>query len=132
MFSFMGDSVLLIKKERPLWQRGLYNGIGGKQEKGETSVQAMVREFEEEAGIKTEACDWRPLINMVQSHEWDVKVFYCYDNNLFNFKNKTDEKCMVCNPDKLPSNIVSNLKWLIPLALDSSIKWDSNFLMVSM
>ena len=35
--------VLLILKNKPQWQKGLYNGIGGKIEEGELPIEAMVR-----------------------------------------------------------------------------------------
>ena len=40
----------VIKKERPVWQAGLLNAIGGHVEKGEYPVEAMQREFLEETG----------------------------------------------------------------------------------
>lgn len=49
--------VLLVLKNRPDWQAGLLNGIGGKIESGETPDQAIVREFYEETGIRTDFTD---------------------------------------------------------------------------
>lgn len=40
--------VLLIRKDRPEWQRGRLNGLGGHVEEGEAPSQAMQREFREE------------------------------------------------------------------------------------
>jgi 8-oxo-dGTP diphosphatase len=54
--------VALIRKENPEWQRGKWNGIGGKVGVGqpgedidpnESAVIAMPREFEEETGVCT-------------------------------------------------------------------------------
>ncbi len=53
------NRVLLIKKERPDWQLGLWNGIGGKIETGEGIRKAMQRKFLEETGIETEVTDWQ-------------------------------------------------------------------------
>jgi hypothetical protein len=36
--------VALIEKNRPAWQRGLLNGIGGKIEGDEMPVETMIRE----------------------------------------------------------------------------------------
>ncbi|MDX8517143.1 NUDIX hydrolase [Mesorhizobium dulcispinae] len=53
-----GKTVLLVKRARAPSQ-GLYAYPGGKVEAGETLVQAVARELEEETGL--EAKDYRPL-----------------------------------------------------------------------
>ena len=45
------EHVVLIEKARPEWQAGKLNGVGGKIEPKETPRRAMVREFQEEAGV---------------------------------------------------------------------------------
>jgi 8-oxo-dGTP diphosphatase len=57
-FNTIGDKVALIRKNKPDWQKGFLNGIGGKIEKDESKRSAMVREFEEECGIKTSTYYW--------------------------------------------------------------------------
>lgn len=57
-FMFCGVHVLLVNKQKPKWQKGLWNGVGGKVEDGETPVFAMPREFLEETGIKTTQDYW--------------------------------------------------------------------------
>lgn len=57
LFSPSMNSVVLIQKNKPEWQAGKLNGVGGKVEAGETPEQAMTREFEEEAGAHVEG--WR-------------------------------------------------------------------------
>lgn len=49
-FDFGYHNVLLIEKNRPPWQAGKLNGIGGKIEEGESPAAAMAREFREETG----------------------------------------------------------------------------------
>lgn len=46
-----GERVLLVKKDRPAWQHGRFNLVGGKIEEGETPEQAALRELKEEAGL---------------------------------------------------------------------------------
>ena len=53
--------VLLILKRRGLGA-GLYNGVGGKVEEGETPLQAAVRECEEEIGVKPVRVKWVGLL----------------------------------------------------------------------
>jgi 8-oxo-dGTP pyrophosphatase MutT (NUDIX family) len=44
--------VLLVLKERPSWQKGRLNLVGGKVEEGETPQQAALRELKEESGFE--------------------------------------------------------------------------------
>ncbi len=44
------NKVWLIRKQKPEWQKGCLNGIGGKIEEGETAMAAMIRELKEESG----------------------------------------------------------------------------------
>ena len=53
LFSADASHLVLIKKINPAWQRGLFNGIGGKVEANEIAVDAMVRECLEETGVLT-------------------------------------------------------------------------------
>lgn len=49
MFSEDSSKVALIRKNRPEWQKGLLNGIGGHCESSDKNNQdTMIREFEEE------------------------------------------------------------------------------------
>ena len=47
---FKDNKVLLGEKKRG-FAKGTLNGIGGKQDPGETNEQAMVRETQEEIGV---------------------------------------------------------------------------------
>ena len=58
MFSHNMNYVLLRLKKKPAWQDGLLNGIGGLVEPGESSLQAMRREFHEETGLMTDLTEW--------------------------------------------------------------------------
>jgi 8-oxo-dGTP pyrophosphatase MutT (NUDIX family) len=46
--------MVVLEKKRPSWQAGKLNCPGGRVNPGETPHQAMVREFFEETGIKTD------------------------------------------------------------------------------
>jgi len=46
-----GDRVLLLEKARPDWIKGLWNGVGGHIERGESPFEAMMREAAEEAAL---------------------------------------------------------------------------------
>ena len=112
------EKVLLIKKERPDWQKGKYNGVGGKIEKKETPKQAMTREALEETDLLIAKKDWIP-VGIKKGKEWSVEIFTTvYPQNLKNAKSMTDEKIYWVNIDQLPEKSISNLAWLIPLCLD--------------
>lgn len=106
-------NVALIRKEKPAWQRGLLNGIGGKIEPGETADVAMRREFYEEAGMDLET--WRPFATLI-GDSWTVHFYYAIGNPN-KTKTMTEEEVVVVNLgdiDNLP--LMTNLAWLIPMA----------------
>lgn len=74
-------AVVLILKDRPDWQKGKYNGIGGKVELSDESLlHAMIREFYEETGVVTETQDWGVFAEMVFINDklgGEAKV-YCF------------------------------------------------------
>jgi len=62
IFDEFKERVLLILKERPEWQKGKYNGIGGLIEEKETGKMAMTRECKEECGLYIE--DWDHVLTL--------------------------------------------------------------------
>jgi 8-oxo-dGTP diphosphatase len=54
VFAWRGEHVLLLKvKGKGNWD-GLYNGLGGHVERGETTLAAARREFREESGLQAD------------------------------------------------------------------------------
>lgn len=128
-FAFNKDfrEVLLILKNKG-WQKGLYNGIGGKIEDFEFPEEAMVREFKEECNIDTSTKDWKRVCQMGDYTTWACEVFSIVLEDLVGYKSLTEEivmRCIIRNIDNengyqinLPTNCIKNLKWLIPLCID--------------
>ncbi len=121
MFNVNKTEILLIEKNRPRWQFGKFNGIGGKCKPDEPYHVAMVREFKEETGID---CDrWRQVMVM-GGEDWEVAVFTCITDDVFNFKTMTDEKVCLISLDELDKFIlIDNLYWIIPMCLDQNINY---------
>lgn len=115
------DAVLCVLKLRgPDRVLNRYNGIGGKIEDGEEAIEAMVREFKEETGIDTSETSWRYFANLAGT--WGRVFFFAnYEGDL--------EEPIVSPTDEFVSyrpldepKLVDNLRWLIPLALDPTIR----------
>lgn len=117
--------VWLVRKNRPAWQAGRLNGIGGKIEPGETPHAAMVREFEEEAGLRVER--WDEVARLEHRARGAVVVFFrafaASDDEFQRPRAGTDEEIgfypmldVLC----LRTDVLPGLRVEIPLALDTS------------
>ncbi len=106
--------ICLIKKNRPAWQAGRLNGVGGHIENGEEPLVAMQREFEEEAGILIP--HWFKF-GYIFGSTYELHLFIALKPIDCNPRSMTDEEIGWYDIDNLPTNIISNLKWIIPLAL---------------
>lgn len=116
-FYFRDGEVLLIEKQRPNWQKGKLNGIGGHIEKGETAIEAMVREFKEETGCSITAERWSMFCKLSNMNN-DFTVYFFRADALdtdIAAKSMTDEKVVWVECSKL-INTIPNLQWLIPMA----------------
>jgi 8-oxo-dGTP diphosphatase len=118
-FAFTEDerAVLLISKTHPDWQKGFFNGPGGKVEENEIPEQCMRREYIEETGI--DIADWT-LFHRMEGKGFTVYFYKAFNNIILHAKQFTDEKLVFFIVNRLPDNIISNLAWLIPQALDKT------------
>lgn len=111
--------LLLIRKNRPIWQQGRINGLGGKIEPTDLSpVAAMTREFYEEAGVLVPEESWRLFCSL---HGKGCVVFcFCAEYEIHDATQKTDEELLWTNLVYLPEKVMDNLHWLVPLAFAQS------------
>lgn len=120
MFSEDRRHVLLIHKQHPEWQKGFWNGIGGKIEPGERPGDAMVREFAEETGILHD--EWQFFTRLVgtdyDGNEYEVVFYRAFSDAVWSAQTQTDEEVRVWMADFLPRSL-PNVKWLVPMALYS-------------
>lgn len=122
MFDPEGTRVALIRKNKPAWQKGKLNGIGGKIEPGEDGAAAMVREFREETGCETTLDRWRHFLTMRGGEDggWRVEFFVAI-GDLSQVRSAESEIVEIVWLEQIHAvrpDMVENLPWLIPLALD--------------
>jgi 8-oxo-dGTP diphosphatase len=130
------DHVTLIRKQRPTWQKGKLNGVGGKVETVDTtpiggtprtiaresSRHAMSREFLEETGVFVPVEDWI----LYHREQWpngnSVDFFTCRLPPGTRPETKTDELVQSVywrirnNHDWPRDQFMYNLHYLIPMA----------------
>lgn len=82
--------VALIRKNRPEWQRGKLNGVGGTIEANESGPKAMSREFFEETGVSIDPEKWRWRGTMT-GDGWQVLVYTATDEAVRMARTTTDE-----------------------------------------
>lgn len=123
-FSLDKKEIVLIEKIKPLWQKGLLNGIGGKIEEGEQPMNAMIREFREETGVEFTIHEDNYLNwNYFAVLEFEIANLHCFrifndDINLC--KTKEIEVIKHIKIEDLHHyNTIPNLKVLIPMAMDN-------------
>lgn len=120
LFSPDLENVVLIEKQKPDWQKGKYNAIGGKIEKGETPEQAMIREFEEETSLSVTG--WKPLVD-IEGEGYAVRFFYATSEKWEHHLTTTDEEVFhipVMDLHLVRHHLIENLNWLIPMAVDKA------------
>lgn len=67
--------ILLLLKNRPTFLAGLYNGVGGHIEDGETPLQAVHRECDEEADLRIPPEQWNAMGVITDNETFEVHVF---------------------------------------------------------
>ena len=121
LFSMDRSRVLLIRKNRPAWQAGKLNGVGGKVEPGETLHQAMVREFREEATTCTSESDWTHVLTLTGHDESWAGHFFRASGDVEQPRALTDEPLEIHAVADLPLDTIPNLQWMIRLMLDDEL-----------
>jgi 8-oxo-dGTP diphosphatase len=120
IFSKYANKVLLIEKNKPAWQKGHLNGIGGKVEDNEFPIDGAVREIAEECGLTLDPIDLIHFCNF-GGDGWIMNCYAAFISPyiLESYESLTDEKVKIFDVDLIcPGNplIIPNLAWLVPMA----------------
>jgi 8-oxo-dGTP diphosphatase len=132
LFDDKKELVVLIEKQKPEWQKGFLNGVGGKVEESDSrgpeynrlqrATTAMVREFKEESGVKTKEINWR-IFAVMEGNDWVVSCFtYTNSAALSKVITCTNEKIYIIHVTALAHHkVLSNIPWIVPMALDENM-----------
>lgn len=118
LFSADRSRVVLMRKTRPAWQAGRVNALGGKLLPDETAIDAARREVREEAGV--DVARWEEFL------VWDDPVYRmhavrAFDDAALRARTAEDQQVFLAPVDALPAELIDNLRWLVPLALDRDV-----------
>ena len=102
--------ILLLRKNNPDWQKGLYNGIGGKVELNTTPLETIIKKCEEDLGINIS--NWRELDSEISSSGIEIVYFLTTLNEgeIKKLQSQTDERAELFSINNLPTNILQDLK----------------------
>ena len=102
--------ILLLKKNNPDWQRGLYNGIGGKVELNTTPLETIIKKCQEELGANIS--NWIELDSEISSSGIEIVYFLTTLNEgeIKKLQSQTDERAELFSINNLPTNILQDLK----------------------
>lgn len=132
-FAFSEDRtrVVLVKKERPPWQEGFWNGVGGKVENSEPPRLCMVREFAEETGVTVDNWELFATIGAEKNPRdggdaWKIYYYRIFSDKVLSLVNTvTDEEVRIWDIKALRNlKTIYHLDWMIPMALHSKSVYD--------
>ena len=103
-------AIELLKKNNPDWQKGLYNGIGGKVELNTTPLETIIKKCQEELGVNIS--NWIELDSEISSSGIEIVYFLTTLNEgeIKKLQSQTDERAELFSINNLPTNILQDLK----------------------
>ena len=128
-FNSAKDHIVLIYKNRPDWQAGKINGIGGKVERGEIPVFSMEREFFEETGVVTHFHNWKQFATLIFGNDilGGKALIHCFkfigDECMQASTYEDEDVETFAIKDIWDKPLIGHLHFLIPMAMDDTFKY---------
>jgi 8-oxo-dGTP diphosphatase len=120
LFSTDFSNIAVVLKNRPDWQAGKFNAIGGKIEPGETPSQAIEREFFEETGLRVPESSWQHTVEL-GGDGWRC-YFYRTFGDPRQCRTMEDETIHILPiSEVLLANLVPNFRWILTLNMSQDI-----------
>ncbi len=121
-FLFTEDrrQVVLMRRTRPAWQAGRVNGLGGALLEGEQVMAAARREVREESGV--DVGGWVEVL-VWEDAEYRMHVVRAVSELARAARTMEDQEVFLAEVHALPANVIGNLRWLVPLALDADVRF---------
>jgi 8-oxo-dGTP diphosphatase len=110
--------VVLMRRTRPAWQAGRVNALGGGIIDGETPASAARREVREECGV--DVAEWTDVL-VWEDAEYRMHVMRAMSEHAGEARTMEDQEVFLADVNVLPANVIDNLRWLVPLALDRDV-----------
>ena len=111
-------SIVILYKNRPIWQAGLINLCGGLIEEGETVLEAAVRELKEESGIVIDKnCEYIGELGKIVDGDSIIHCVAVFLNKSVILTTDEDQVPEWVYWDNIKSfpKLIPNLKVIIPL-----------------
>ena len=111
--------LLFVKRGNTGWMDGFYGSPAGKVEKGESYIQAAIREAKEEVGVTISPENLRPLFTCHRKDdddtEWVDVAFEAlsWEGEAYNAEPHLHSKITWLDEQQLPKNVVPNNKFVI-------------------
>lgn len=116
LFDRDASSVVLIHKQKPEWQKGFLNGVGGKIEPSENPLAAMVREFAEETGHIVGAWNKFAVLRGYNNGEpWRMCCFWATGDTSLCSTQEEEEVEIVPLKDIPYRKTMVNIPWLLSM-----------------
>ena len=118
LYSADRRQVVLMRRTRPVWQAGRVNALGGRLLQGEDAAAAARREVREECGV--DVPEWREVL-VWEDAEYVMHVMRGASEQAREARTLEDQEVFLADVNALPDNVIDNLRWLVPLALDADV-----------